>query len=113
MALPIGGKRPGAGRKPGTPNKVTADVKEFALQFTIEAIEGIVAIARDLENPAAVRGNMWEKLLDRAIGKPVQSLEHTGKDGKALHAPSFEVVFVGPSDARDATEEVEGFEGLH
>ncbi len=74
MALPMGGKRPGSGRKPGTPNKVTSDVKVYAASFTTEAIDYFVNVGRDDTAPVPSRLDAWNKVLDRAIGKPAQAI---------------------------------------
>lgn len=65
-----GGKRPGSGRKKGTPNKVTVDLKNKAGEHTEEAIQVFVDVMRDPEAPAAVRIQAADKLLDRSHGKP-------------------------------------------
>lgn len=86
-----GGKRLGAGRPKGAPNKSTAELKAFAGQYSPEAIEGILAIARDTEAPPQARIAAWREVLDRAHGKPAQAL--TGPDGESLATPPI-VTFV-------------------
>jgi hypothetical protein len=76
-----GGSRPGAGRKPGLPNKLTADVKALAAQYGPQAIKALVEIANGKNQPAAARVSAANALLDRGFGKPVQAMEVTGKDG--------------------------------
>lgn len=71
------GSKPGerrGGRKAGTPNKVTSTLKEYAEPFTVEAIDGLVALARDAKTPAAARVAAWREVLDRGAGKPHQAL---------------------------------------
>ena len=34
------------GRQKGTPNRVTAEIREYAQQYTVEALEGLAQIAR-------------------------------------------------------------------
>jgi len=70
-----GGKRPGAGRKPGTPNKSTAELKQLAGQYTQEAVRTLVDVMRDPDAPAAVRVSAADRLLDRSHGRPGQSIE--------------------------------------
>jgi hypothetical protein len=75
------GSRPGerrGGRKAGIPNKRTAALKEYAGQFTEEAINGLVAIARTKKAPHAARVAAWREVLDRGNGKAPQSLKHEG-----------------------------------
>lgn len=76
-----GGSRPGAGRKPGKPNKLTAEVKSLAAQYGPQAIDALVEIATGKGQPAAARVSAANALLDRGFGRPVQAMELTGKDG--------------------------------
>lgn len=71
------GSKPGerrGGRKPGTPNKVTATLKEYAAPYTAEAIDGLVALARNNKTPAAARVAAWREVLDRGAGRPHQAM---------------------------------------
>lgn len=66
------------GRQKGTPNKVTADIKEIAQSFGEEAIKHLVEIARDGDSPPAARVAAVKEILDRGYGKAKQTLEHSG-----------------------------------
>jgi hypothetical protein len=68
------------GRKPGTPNKATAEVKELALKHGPEAIRVAAKLMKSAESETA-RLTAANMILDRAYGKASQPLEHTGKDG--------------------------------
>jgi hypothetical protein len=70
-----GGKRPGSGRKPGAKNKSTLALKEFAGQYSEEAIMTLVNAMRDPEAPQAVKIQAADKLLDRSHGRPAVHLE--------------------------------------
>jgi hypothetical protein len=70
-----GGKRPGSGRKPGAKNKSTLALKEYAGQYSKEAVQVLVEAMRDAEAPQAVRIQAADKLLDRSHGKPAVHLE--------------------------------------
>lgn len=70
-----GGARPGAGRRKGTPNKATADVKEAASVYSSDAVAVLAEIMRSPEHPAAARVSAANALLDRAHGKPKQALD--------------------------------------
>lgn len=75
------GKKTG-GRQAGTPNKNTALCREYAGQFTEEAVRGLVAIAKNKKHPPAARVAAWKEVLDRAVGKAPQAI--TGEDGGPL-----------------------------
>ncbi len=65
------------GRKKGTPNKVTANLKLLAGRHGREAIAAILEIARSAENEQT-RLAAWRELLDRGYGKPAQYNEIGG-----------------------------------
>jgi hypothetical protein len=76
-----GGRRPGSGRKKGTPNKATADVKAAAQQYTTQAIDALAHVMLHGESEAA-RVAAADKLLDRGHGKANQ--EHKIEAGESL-----------------------------
>lgn len=67
------------GRKAGTPNKATRDVKDLAQSYVPESIEGLADVARDKSNPPSARVAAYRELLDRACGKPMQGVALTGE----------------------------------
>jgi hypothetical protein len=73
-----GGKRPNAGRPPGAPNKVTASVREAAQVFSDEAVNTLAAIMKDGKAPAVARIAASNAILDRAHGRPHQSIDVEG-----------------------------------
>lgn len=80
-----GGKRDGAGRPKGVPNKVTREVREVAQKYTVKAINELAKMAGLIEGkpPAEseqVRKAALDSLLDRGCGKPAQAV--TGEDGE-------------------------------
>lgn len=80
------------GRKVGSVNKVTADIKALAQSFGAEAINSLIEIARNSESDQA-RIAASRELLDRGYGKPLQGVELTGADGGALqHNHTIEFV---------------------
>lgn len=84
------GSKPGehrGGRLPGVPNKATAVLREFAGQYTKEAITGLHSIATDKEAPHAARVGAWREILDRAVGKAPQAV--TDADGNNLSVPQI------------------------
>lgn len=69
-----GGPRPGAGRPKGAVNKATADIKAAAAEYSESALTTLAAIMQG-EHPAAARVAAANAILDRAHGKPKQSME--------------------------------------
>ena len=112
-----GGRRAGAGRKPGIPNKVTADIKAVAQGYGPAAIAELARLAGLTEAPGAesetARIVALRELLDRGYGKPTQPLESDADMPTAIHftwapavAPSFEppIEAVPAADADVDTE---------
>ena len=62
------------GRRKGTPNKTTAELRGAAQQYTLAALEGLAQIARTSESDAA-KVSAWKAILDRGYGKPAQALQ--------------------------------------
>lgn len=80
-----GGSKPGerrGGRKPGTPNKVTADVRALAQRHGPGAVATLAEIMADKTQPAAARVSASKEILDRAYGKSPQPI--TDGDGGSL-----------------------------
>jgi hypothetical protein len=70
-----GGKRPGAGRVKGVPNKATACIKAAASEYSEQALQTLAEIMAGADNPAAARVGAANAILDRAYGKPKQSVD--------------------------------------
>ena len=77
--MPVGGKRPGAGRPKGVPNKATRDVREAAQKFTTEALLALAKIMRKGESEQA-RVAAARELLDRGHGKPKFEIGQTASE---------------------------------
>lgn len=79
-----GGKRPGAGRKPGSKHRATREQKatlsDLARQHTSTALNALVHVATKSDSDSA-RVAAANAILDRAYGRPTQSHEHTGRNG--------------------------------
>jgi hypothetical protein len=70
-----GGAKPGerrGGRQKGVPNKVTAELRESAQQYTDEALSTLAGIMRSSKNDQA-RAAAANSILDRGWGKPHQT----------------------------------------
>lgn len=70
-----GGKRAGSGRKKGTQNRATIELKQLAGAYTEEAVQVFVDVMRDAAEPGSVRVAAADKLLDRAHGRPAVHIE--------------------------------------
>ncbi len=66
------------GRKAGTPNKTTEQVKALAQRHGEAAIRFLVRIMKDKAIPAHVRVQASKELLDRGYGKSPVAMVHTG-----------------------------------
>ncbi len=91
-----GGKRKGAGRPKGSRSAATkqqqATISDMAREYSSDALTALVDVVRNGVSEAA-RVAAANSLLDRGYGKPVQSLEHSGKDGEPIehrNVPSSE-----------------------
>jgi len=68
-----------SGRRAGTPNKRTAEIKALAFQSAPDAITELVRLLKHSQNEA-VRVSAAKELLDRALGKAMQP--HGGESGE-------------------------------
>ncbi|MGN6103419.1 MAG: hypothetical protein ACTHOR_19960 [Devosia sp.] len=82
-----GGKRRGAGRKPGSRTRAnrteTMSLAEAARSHSPVALQTLVDICQRGESEAA-RVSAANALLDRGYGRPKDHVELTGKDGAAV-----------------------------
>lgn len=78
------GNPKGVGRKPGVPNKATADIKALAQQYGAKAMATLAQIMESGEGEAA-RIAAAKELLDRGYGKAAQAVDVTTK-GESVNA---------------------------
>ena len=90
-----GGARANSGRKPGSPNKITAEVKILAQQYGEEAILCLANIMR-IGDTSAARVAAAKEILDRAYGKSVQYQEI---DARHTVAPTLADFYAGVANA--------------
>ncbi len=76
--MALGGKREGAGRKKGVPNKATAGIRALAHWHGPDAIMDLLKLMRS--DDERVRLGAIKEMLDRGYGKAPQA--HTGEDGE-------------------------------
>jgi hypothetical protein len=89
-----GGKRPGAGRKPGLASVLAEHTRAYIAQYLNENIEPMIKAIGE----KAKKGDVFafKELYDRAHGKAPQSVDHTSK-GEALPTP----LYVLPQDGKE------------
>lgn len=88
MAHPKGVPNPNAGRKPGVPNKVTAQARQAIADFidlNAEKIQGWVDEVYQQDGAKEALAS-YLALLEFAVPKLART-EHTGKDGDDLPTP--------------------------
>ena len=85
------------GRRKGTRNKATRDVKAAAQKYTEDAIETLASVMRNSETDAA-RVSAAKELLDRGHNKVPQALIGGGENDPAIRIfGRIERVLVRPS----------------
>jgi Family of unknown function (DUF5681) len=78
------GFRPGQSGNPTGRGRATLELRDVARTYTEEAVRTLVTIMRSDRSPAAARVAAAQAVLDRAWGRAVQALEHSGPEGSAL-----------------------------
>lgn len=90
MPRPAGLPKTG-GRQPGTPNRATASIREAAQEFSAQALDVLVQVATQSESDAA-RVAAANAILDRAHGKPKQSLDVDANVKAAIQTVERQIV---------------------
>ena len=75
-------KPPGSGRKPGTPNKCTREIREIAQKHGQKAMRKLVALMKSPNEATALKAAI--ELLDRGYGRPVTPSELSGPGGAPI-----------------------------
>ena len=80
-----GGVRSGSGRPKGSKDKATitqkATISDLAKAIAPKALKALEAVMDATDVPAAARVAAANSILDRAYGKPMQAVEHSGPEG--------------------------------
>jgi hypothetical protein len=83
-----GGKRQGAGRKPGALGRVTADIRALAQPYGADAVAELARLGGLTKAPGAAneatRVAALRELLDRGYGRATQQIVGDG-DGSPVH----------------------------
>lgn len=95
------GKTPGSGRKKGTPNKATAEIKELARAHGPAAINALATLLKAADSDTA-RIAAAKELLDRGYGKATATQEISGPGGTPLQGPVL-VMETVPRGIKDDT----------
>ena len=88
------------GRKAGTPNKSSGEIRTTAQQFGGEAFDTVLAIMRSRDAPLQVKLAAAREALDRAYGKAPQAI-----GGSDDMPPLKAVIQVLTGVPRDASED--------
>lgn len=89
------GYTPGSGRKKGTPNKATADVKAALQKHGDDLVKALIALTKS--DNEQVRLAAINSALDRGYGKAAQP--HTGEGGEGPIPHVMEHHIVDPKDS--------------
>jgi hypothetical protein len=108
---PRGGRRPGAGRPLGAPNKLTRPLRELAASHSEDCIAVLVEL-RDHAEAEQVRLAAATALLDRGHGKPRQEVDVTQNQGLRVfvYGKPSPVLHVQPALTDHSTDETENVE---
>ncbi len=87
----VGGRREGAGRKKGSPNKINAELKDMILGALDDAGGQKYLVKQAKENPKA-----FLTLVGRVLPKEI-----TGEGGKSLFPKQFSINFVDSKPGDD------------
>lgn len=74
----------GKSGNPGGRPKDDPQLRELCRLRARDAVATLVAVMKDDKSPHAARVSAACAILDRGYGKPAQTMEVTGKDGKDL-----------------------------
>ncbi len=101
MAFTKGTPKPeGSGRKKGTPNKLSATVRERLEELGCDPIEGMAQIAMDKSNTPELRHKAYADIAQYAYPK-LKAIEHSGPGGKDLFTIDAVRAFMTGDDGPD------------
>ena len=90
-----GGKRPGAGRKPGKVSAAKRELVVAAKDMALDMLDVLKGIANDVQAPTAARVSAATAIIERGYGKAPQSLDLSSSDGSMSPRPNV-IEFVAP-----------------
>lgn len=95
----------GVSGNPGGRPREVGHVRELARQHTEEAIQALVAVMRDPDQPGRARVAAAEALLDRGWGRPPQATEVSGPGGGPIIVAGTLLQGLTPEEIRQLAEE--------
>src|SRR5262245_58613227 len=88
----------GQSGNPGGRPKVVGEVQELARQHSAQAIETLAAIMQDEKAPPAARALASNSILDRAYGKPPQTLNANVANRPVREMSDTELLVIASSE---------------
>jgi Family of unknown function (DUF5681) len=92
----------GQSGNPGGRPKVLGEVQDLARQHTAEAIETLAAIMRDKKAPPAARALASNSILDRAYGRPPQTVNANVASKPVRDMSDAELLAIAASESEEA-----------
>jgi hypothetical protein len=92
----------GQSGNPGGRPKIVGEVQELARQHTVEAIETLAAIMRDTKAPPAARALASNSILDRAYGRPPQTVNANVASRPVREMSDAELLAIAASEPEEA-----------
>jgi hypothetical protein len=92
----------GQSGNPGGRPKVLGEVQELARQYTAEALETLRDIMRDKKAPPAARALASNSILDRAYGRPPQTVNANVTSRPVRDMSDAELLAIAASEAEEA-----------
>lgn len=90
-----GGKRPGAGRPKGAPNKATAELQQAVAESGVTPLDYLLSVMRDKDVPRQERVDAAHKAAPYVHAK-LSNIDHQSSDGSMTPRPDrIELVAAG------------------
>lgn len=95
-----GGTRPGAGRKPGAPNKATARQRRAVEESGLTPLEYLLSVMRDETVPRVARVDAANKAAPYVHAK-LATVDHRSSDGSMTPRPDHIIIEAASDDGED------------
>ena len=95
-----GGTRPGAGRKPGAPNKATAQQRKAAAESGLTPLDYLLSVMRDATVPRELRVDAANKAAPYVHAK-LASVDHKSSDGTMSPKPDRIIIEAASDNGED------------